>query len=138
MNFPLNLLKLDQSYISAIENDAENTVLAQYAVFKKISAMLVKLFQKYINTYGSIDNIPEDLLKKHDQLLSELMNNYRNLRNDLYIHLNRTAKLLENIFQSEGNVSFFYSIACKKQKKLKQKIEYYNAIERFYNYSGRK
>lgn len=138
MNFPLNHLILDQSYISALEDDAESTLLAQYAVFKKISVMLVNLFQKYISTYGSIDNIPEDLLKKHDQFLSELMNNYKNIKNDLYIHLNHNTILLENIFQSEGNDSFFYSIACKKQEKLKQKIEYYNSIERFYKYSGRK
>lgn len=129
MDFPLNQTKLDPSYISSVEDDTESTILAQYTLFKELSAILVKTFNREKETYGSQEQLPEDILKKYNRLFTELFEYFKNLRDDLQRQVNRNSNLLEDILSNEGPESFFYEIALRKQEKLHQKIEYFDAVK---------
>lgn len=132
MDFPLNQTKLDPSYISSVEDDTESTILAQYTLFKELSTILVKAFNREKETYGSQEQLPEDILKKYNRLFTELFDEFKNLREDLQRQVNRNSKLLEEIFQKEGPEFFFYEIALRKQEKLQQKIEYFRIVNLLY------
>jgi hypothetical protein len=127
-NFPLNQVKLDSSYISAVEDDTEGTILAQYVVFKKLSAALVKFIKRDIDTYGSLEQLPDDILKKYNRLFSELFENYKNLKEDLQRQVNKNTKDLEYIHERGDDDSFINRIVLRKRKKLHGKIEYFDNI----------
>lgn len=132
MKFPLNQLKLDPSYISAIEDEAESNILAQYTAFKKGSAALVMAFKQLKDTYGLIHNIPKDILQKYSSPLGLLLQLRQNLRMDLIRQVNRNTKDLEYIQEQGVEDSFINTIALRKREKLYQKIVYFDEIENLY------
>ncbi len=101
-------------------------------MFKELSTLLVKSFEKDKETYGSLEQIPSDILKKYKKLFAEFFDDYKHLYEDLQRQVNRNSKLLEEILQNEGPESFFYEIALRKQEKLYQKINYFDSIYRLY------
>lgn len=128
MEFPLNQLKLDPSYISAIEDEAESNILAQYTVFKKYSAAIVMSFKNERDKYGSINNIPHEILQKYNTPLSSLFELYTNLRRDLQRQVNINSKDLAYIRERGDEDAFINTIALRKREKLHEKIEYFDTI----------
>jgi len=128
MVFPINQLKIDPLYVSLIEDQFENNILAKYTAFKNGSAALVMAFNKEKNKYGSINNIPRDTLKKYNSPFSSLLEISKNLRVDLQRQVNKNTKDLEYIQLQGDENSFINEIALRKRKKLYQKIEYFDDI----------
>jgi len=129
MKFPLNNLKLDPSYIAAVEDEFESNILAQYTAFKKGSSALVMAFKQEREKYGSIHNIPHDILKKYSSPLASLLEISKNLREDLRRQVNKNTKDLEYIRNQGDEHSFINEIVLRKREKLFQKIEYFDEIE---------
>lgn len=128
MEFPLNQLKLDLSYISAIEVEAEGRILAQYTAFKRVSGALVKAFKCEVDKYGSINVVPVDILEKYHTPLSSLFDIYKNLKEDLQWQVNRNTKDLEYICDRGDEETFINTIALRKREKLHGKIEYFDTV----------
>lgn len=128
MEFPLNQLKLDPSYISAIEDKAESRILAQYTAFKRVSGALVKAFKCEVVEYGSINAVPFYILVKYHTPLSSLFDIYKNLKDDLQWQVNRNTKDLVLIQTNGDEDSFINGIALRKREKLYGKIEYFDTI----------
>ena len=129
MEFPLNQLKVDQSYISAVEDEFESNILAQYTAFKKGSAALVMAFKREVDKHGSIHNVPRDILQKYSSPFGSLLEISQNLRDDLKRQVNKNTKDLEYIRKQGDEDSFINTIALRKREKLYQKIEYFDEIE---------
>ena len=132
MEFPLNQLKLDPSYISAVEDEFESSILAKYTAFKKGSAALVMAFKQEVNKHGSIRNIPCDILQKYSSPLKSLLDISQNLQLDLQRQVNKNTKDLEYIQDHSGEDSFIHTIALRKRERLYKKIEYFDDIEILY------
>lgn len=129
MEFPLNQLKIDPSYISAVEDGASNKILAQYTAFKKGSSALVMSFKKEKDKYGSVHKVPLEILQKYSSPLNLLFEISKNIRGDLLREVNKNAKDLEYIRKQGGEDSFIHTIALRKRESLYKKIEYFDDIE---------
>ena len=129
MEFPLNQLKIDPSYLAAIEENAEIIIHAQYSVFKKYSAALVMAFKKMVDKHGSIHKIPRKILKQYRTPIKSLLDANQNLRMDLQREVNENTKDLEYIRDHSGEDSFIHTIALRKRERLYKKIEYFDDIE---------
>ena len=129
MEFPLNRIKLDSYFINAVQDETESSILAGYAMFKKLSSLLMNTFEKDRKHYGTTALFPPDITKKYKKLFTELFEDYKNLGEDLQRQVNRNSELLEEILHKEGPESFFYKIARRKQEKLHGKIQYFNTVK---------
>lgn len=129
MNFPLNQLRLDPAYISAIEDEFEGTIRAQFHNFKKVSAALVKAFKKECDTHGSIEQLPKEILEKYNKPLTALFKEYSNLRVDLRRGVNKNSKYYEEIEEQKGADFIICKITLRKNEKLRERVVYYNAIQ---------
>jgi hypothetical protein len=129
MEFPLNQLQIDPSYISAVEDEFESSILAKYTAFKKGSAALVMAFKQEVDKYGSIHNVPCDILQKYSLPLKSLLDISQNLQLDLRRQVNKNTKDLEYIRDHGDEDSFIHTIALRKREKLYKKIEYFDDIE---------
>ncbi len=129
MNFPLNQLKLDPAYISAIEDDFEGTIRAQFHTFKKVSAALIKTFKKECDTHGSIEQLPKTTLEKYNKPLTALFKAYNNLRDDLQRGVNKNSKYSEDIGDLVGAEFIICKIALRKDERLREKLVYFDTIQ---------
>jgi len=129
MEFLLNRLKADSSRISSFEDDMESRTFAKYTAFKTGSTALVRAFHKEVDIYGSIHNIPRDILQKYSIPFGSLLDLSKNLRDDLQRQVNKNNRDLEHICELGEEKNFIHEIALKKRDKLYQKIEYFDDIE---------
>lgn len=129
MDFPLNRIKLDSYFITAARDETESTILAGYAMFKKLASLLMDSFEKDRKHYGTAAQFPLDIRKKYKKLFTELFEDYKNLGEDLQSQVKRNSELLEEILHNEGPESFFYKTALRKQEKLHRKIGYFNTVK---------
>lgn len=132
MGFPLNQLKLDSSYINAVEDEAERRILAQYTAFKRGSAALVYAFTQEVDKYGSINNTPIEILQKFSSPFQSMLEISKNLREDLRRQVNKNTKDLELIRINGDENSFINEIALRKREKLNGKIGYFDTIQALY------
>jgi len=128
MEFPLNQLKLDPSYIASVEDNAERSILVQYSVFKKYSAALVMSFKKEKDNYGSIYNVPREILHKYHTHFNSLFGVYKNLRDDLQRGVNKNTKELL-LIRTNGDEDLFINVlALRKRERFHGKIGYVDTI----------
>ena len=128
MEFPLNQLKLGSAYISAIEDQAERTILVQYSVFKKYSAALVMSFKKEKDKHGSIDCIPHDILKKYNHSFNSLFSLYKNLRDDLQRGVNKNTKELLLIRANGDEDLLINELVLRRRESFHGKMGYFDTI----------
>ena len=128
MVFPINQLKIDPSYVSVIEDEFENNILAKYTAFKKGSAALVMAFKKEKDKYGSIDCIPHVILKKYNHSFNSLFSLYKNLRDDLQRGVNRNTKELLLIRANGDEDLFINELVLRRRESFHGKMGYFDTI----------
>lgn len=126
---PLNRFRLDPSYNASFEDDAENNILAQYTAFKKGSDALVMAFKQVKDRYGSIHNIPLEILQKFNIPFKSLLDISENLRGVLQSQVNKNTKDLKDICDQGGVDTAINNRIFRKREKLYQMIEYFDEIE---------
>ena len=132
MEFPLNQLKIDPAYISAVEDEMSVKLISQFASFKRYSAALVMAFKIEKEKYGSIGKIPHDILQVYSSSLRVYISLHNNLRRDLQRQVNKNTKDLEYIQFEDGEGSCINEITARVKERLIQKIKYYDHIEILY------
>jgi hypothetical protein len=129
MEFPLNQLKIDPEYIRSAEEGAENAVLAHYTGFQRTSAALVKSFQRELDNHGTIKDIPIDILRSYHKPLSALIDDYKNLPQELQRGVNKNTKDLKEVHEQGNSGTLIDDILNRKRDKLKVRMEYIKSIQ---------
>jgi hypothetical protein len=134
MEFPLNQLKLDSSYIAAADYEIDaSTILARFASFKSGSAALVMAFKKEKDLYGSIYNIPYNILKKYHTPLNLLLEISISLRGDLQRQVNENTKELKSFREQGKEGSFIAEMILRQRNRLYDKLVYFYEIVRLHS-----
>lgn len=96
MEFPLNQMQLNKTYVSTIEDKYTKNIITRFSVFKKYSSIIVIAFKNDRSKYKSIHNMPVELLKKYRNSLGSLLGLYSSLEEDLKAQSNYYKKLFED------------------------------------------
>ena len=116
------------------QNDPGLILISDYSVFYSGTTEIINDFFEEMETYGSISDMPSDMLFLFQKRLESFLNCFHDIRERLSASLDDTTVKISSFHDTIDRDSFIEWLYSKKRRRTVSKISYYDFIREMVGY----